>query len=145
MTEILTKNIPSFRGIYFFLSNFYPIEIEFEGITYPSIEYAYVASKLNVKIRHLVLKCKTPGEAKRLGRVYTRNEINRNDAVKTMLDLLRSKFKNEDLRKDLLATGDKEIIEYNNWGDKFWGVSDGEGENSLGKLIMKVRDELRVK
>lgn len=32
--------------------------------------------------------------------------------------------------------------EGNTWGDKFWGVCDGEGENHLGKLLMEVRAEL---
>jgi len=45
----------------------------------------------------------------------------------------------------LMATGDEEIIEWNNWGDRFWGrdVRDGQGENHLGRLLMKLRDEWR--
>ena len=26
-------------------------------------------------------------------------------------------------------------------GDKFYGMCDGEGENHLGKILMKVRDD----
>lgn len=45
----------------------------------------------------------------------------------------------------LMAIGDEEIIEWNNWGDRFWGrdVRDGQGENHLGRLLMKLRDEWR--
>jgi len=43
----------------------------------------------------------------------------------------------------LLATGDQELIEGNTWGDRFWGVCDGEGQNQLGRLLMELRNELR--
>ena len=43
----------------------------------------------------------------------------------------------------VLNTGDEELIEGNNWGDRFWGQCDGEGINKLGQLLMKVREELR--
>ena len=41
-----------------------------------------------------------------------------------------------------MQTEDAELVEDNWWGDKFWGVCNGEGENHLGKLLMKIRDEL---
>ena len=37
--------IDKFRDEYFFLSNFYPVRISFEGIIYPSVENAYQAQK----------------------------------------------------------------------------------------------------
>jgi hypothetical protein len=58
-----------------------------------------------------------------------------------MLGLLRRKFTQLDLRRQLLATGDAELIEDNDWGDHFWGVCMGVGENHLGKLLMQVRGE----
>ena len=33
-----------------------------------------------------------------------------------------------------------EIVEENTWGDTFWGVCKGVGENHLGKLLMEIRD-----
>ena len=47
-------------------------------------------------------------------------------------------------RQRLLDTGDRELIEGNTWGDRFWGVCRGEGENKLGRILMRVRDELRA-
>lgn len=32
------------------------------------------------------------------------------------------------------------IIEVNNWGDTYWGVCNGIGDNHLGKILMKIRD-----
>lgn len=43
----------------------------------------------------------------------------------------------------LLATGDEELVEGNVWGDTFWGVCEGKGENWLGKILMDIRKELR--
>ena len=36
------------------------------------------------------------------------------------------------------------LEEGNTWGDRVWGVCQGQGENRLGKILMKVREELRA-
>lgn len=60
-----------------------------------------------------------------------------------MESLLRQKFnKNTFLGKRLIETKDIELIEGNTWGDTFWGVCNGRGQNILGKLLMKIRDEI---
>ena len=52
-----------------------------------------------------------------------------------MEELLREKFASDtQLYKMLLATGNAILIECDHWGD-------GYGENNLGKLLMKIRDE----
>jgi ribA/ribD-fused uncharacterized protein len=56
---------------------------------------------------------------------------------------VREKFKDEKLTELLLDTGEEELIEGNVWNDTFWGVCNGKGQNHLGKILMKVRDELR--
>lgn len=48
-----------------------------------------------------------------------------------------------ELRQRLLDTGAEELIEGNYWGDRFWGVCAGSSANHLGKLLMKIRGELR--
>lgn len=60
-----------------------------------------------------------------------------------MEDIVRDKFtRNEDLKAMLLATGDEGLIEGNWWGDTFWGECKGQGENHLGRILMKIRREL---
>lgn len=61
-----------------------------------------------------------------------------------MLDLQRQKYTVPYLREKLLATGDAELVEGNTWGDRFWGVCNGVGQNWLGRLLMQVRDEIKV-
>ena len=50
------------------------------------------------------------------------------------------------LAEQLLATGDKLLVEGNRRGDTCWGVDvrTGQGENRLGRILMKVREELRT-
>ena len=56
--------------------------------------------------------------------------------------LLRQKFADPALREQLLNTKDSMLIEGNNHGDTFWGVCKGEGQNQLGRLLMKIRQEI---
>jgi len=137
--------IYSFNGEFRFLSNFWPVEVMFEGDLYSSVEAAYVAAKfIDKTMREMVRRCKTAGEAKRFGETWASQVrpdwygIN----LGIMENLLRSKFENVELRQKLLETGDQELVEGNTWGDTFWGVCDGIGENNLGKLLMKIRSEL---
>ena len=36
-----------------------------------------------------------------------------------------------------------ELIEGNTWNDTYWGVCNGVGKNTLGQLLMKIREEIR--
>jgi len=58
---------------------------------------------------------------------------------KIMYKGLKKKFKDPELKKILLNTGDAYLIE-NSPRDYYWGIGkDGNGENKLGKLLMKLR------
>jgi hypothetical protein len=87
---------------------------------------------------------------KRLGRKVTLRSDWEQVKLDIMADLLRQKFtRYPDLRDLLLATGDLEIIEGNTWDDRFYGAVWDEteqrwiGENHLGKILMRIREELR--
>jgi len=135
--------IDKFDLDYRFLSNFWLSPVVFEGEVYPSSEHAFQAAKsLDKSVREQIKGCSTPGKAKRMGaRVELRSDW---ETIKddVMLDVLRDKFKDNDLRERLIATGTKELIEGNTWGDKYWGMVAGEGKNMLGKLLMQVRSEI---
>ena len=60
-----------------------------------------------------------------------------------MREVVWAKFsQNPELGKKLLATGDRYLEETNWWGDRLWGVYQGEGENLLGKILMETRARL---
>ena len=141
----MTLKIDSFSGKYSFLSNFYVWSIEHEGLTYRTVEHAFQASKtLDQNERRRIANMFAPGDAKRAGRRVKLREDWEKVKVGVMLDLLRKKFAPPTLLSNaLLNTDDAELIEGNTWGDRFWGVCEGEGKNILGKLLMALREELR--
>ena len=118
-------------------------QLFFFGITYPSAESAYQAQKstdINVKLQFQTI---TPGKAKRLGRQIELRTDWEDIKVEMMEYTLRAKFSDPDLQDMLLSTGDAILIEGNNWDDTYWGACEGVGQNMLGVLLMKVRDELK--
>jgi ribA/ribD-fused uncharacterized protein len=147
--------IDSFNGRWRFLSNFYPAKIEYQGITYPTVEHYYVAMKIKtdqqldgknitlIDCREMISRIKDPAKVKQLGKVLKLRKDWDKIKLDTMLWGVREKFKDKDLRQLLIDTSEHEIVEGNNWGDKFWGVCGGVGENHLGKILMKVRKEIR--
>ena len=143
----MPKVIDSFENEFAFLSNFYSCIIVYEGIYYPTVEHAFQAAKtLDFEQRKTIAAAPTPGQAKRLGRkVDLRSDWEEiKDGV--MEELVRRKFNSSFILKTmLLATGDRELIEGNWWNDTYWGVCKGVGRNQLGKTLMKIREELRVK
>jgi hypothetical protein len=136
------KAITSFSEENRFLSNFYPCRVEMEGIVYLSVENAYQAAKtMNVSEREEIARM-TPGQAKRTGSCVSLRPDWESIKLVIMEDLIRQKFNIPDLRDKLLATGDSELIEGNNWCDHYWGMCEGEGQNMLGKILMKIRSDL---
>ena len=137
--------ISSFRGPHAFLSNFHPSPIRVGERTAPTVEHAFQAAKTfdDEKVAW-ILDADTPGKAKWRGkRVPLRPDWER-VRLAVMEDALRQKFApGSELAAQLLATGDAELVEGNAWGDRFWGVSRGTGRNHLGRLLMRIRAELR--
>lgn len=139
------ETINKFAGEFHFLSNFHPSYILYDGIVWRNAEAPYQAMKTeDINQRLNIAEFEKPGEAKKYGRLLTLREDWDDIKLEIMEDVVRCKFgQNALLREMLLATENLELIEGNTWGDKYWGVCDGEGENHLGKILMKVRDEFR--
>lgn len=141
-----------------FLSNFFPVNIVLDEITYPTLEHAYQASKTDdVTKRQWMSEVPTPGQAKRLGKFLTLRPNWESIRVAVMADLIVRKFNPNDhtsLCFELMYTQPRILIEGNSWGDKFWGVSpvpptavpcpSAWGQNILGKLLMRRREELNL-
>ena len=130
---------------YQFLSNMQPCTVFCYGVMYTSVESAYQASKCVDPADRVQFQNLNPYEAKKLGRrVRMRSDF---DTVKLqfMEELLRRKFSNvnPELKQKLIDTGDIELVEVNTWNDFYWGECRGVGENHLGKLLMKIRQELK--
>ncbi len=134
--------IEEFQGEYRWLSNFVPAVIVLDGITYPSVENAYVSAKRGT--HQWKLECANPEltspEAKKKGYgLHVENKID------VMTECLIQKYNQEPYKTQLIETGSKYIQEGNRWNDTFWGycLKTNQGENNLGKIIMSIRDELQ--
>lgn len=132
--------INSFSGENRFLSNFYPSKIKVGEYIAITVEHAYQACKTDDWEEALwVLSTNDPGVAKKRGQKVT---LRKNwDGVKdeTMFKLLEAKFKIPELAEKLIATGNQKLVEGNTWGDTYWGVCNGIGQNKLGEMLMEIR------
>lgn len=138
-----------------FLSNFYDSPVTYEGRTYKNVESAFQAAKSADDATKDMFTDMTGAEAKKFGRkVKLRSDwetIDNNGVptkVKVMGNILREKFKDSELRKKLLATGNAPLIEGNTWKDNYWGAVQNQageyvGANVLGHLLQQIRNEIR--
>jgi predicted NAD-dependent protein-ADP-ribosyltransferase YbiA (DUF1768 family) len=124
--------------------------LEHDGIKYFAVENFYQAMKIDSQRRDLRVEIAAmhPHASKGCFRKFP-DKFKVSDAwglqakVKTMRTALAWKFAPGTSWHDkLLATTDEPIIEFNNWGDTFWGwdIRKQEGSNHLGKLLMGMRD-----
>lgn len=142
------NSITDFSGDYEFLSNFYEVSVEYNGLTYGSTEAAFQAQKCITDEERIAFTKYSPDKSKRAGKRVNLRPDWEDVKIRIMEEVLRAKFtQHKDLAERLISTGDKILIEGNDWGDVFWGAdsSTGEGENHLGKLLMKIRGELTHK
>ena len=161
VSQIITETIPdaviveygkqtvidSFHGKYGFLSNFHPSPIQIklpagEMLIFPTVEHFYQAMK-SEKVQDWIdiANMPSPGQTKRAGRKLQLRSDWEHTKLVFMENALRAKFQIPSLREQLKATGDIKLIEGNTWGDTFWGVCKGQGQNHLGRLLMKIRGE----
>ncbi len=136
--------INRFREEYKFLSNLHSAPVLFDGIVYKNSEAAFQAQK-TLDLEERMQFASINGRAAKIKgkKVKLRPDW---EAVKDdiMYRVCLAKFsQNEDLKEKLLATGEEYLEEGNAWGDQYWGAVDGVGQNRLGKILMRIREELR--
>lgn len=142
--------ITEFRNYYSFLSNFH---IDSDGYCVEIVYQASKFSRTDSELMNEILLCGSPFKAKKIAHLPANKSKIRKDwekvSLKNMEEFLRIKFKHELERSLLIGTRDLELIEGNIWHDNFFGVCNCEkcvGKeklNNLGKLLMKIRDEIK--
>jgi len=138
--------IEEFIGEYHFLSNSFPCKITLHGITFPSSEHTFQASKsTNLNFRKKISNIQSPQKAKQ----FVESVIQKPDNLLQelmMYEILILKFtQNKNLKKKLLETLGSKLINGETHHDSFWGVCNCgscPNQNLLGKLLMKVRYDL---
>lgn len=135
---------------YYVLSNFSSFQLRWHGRKFATLEHAYHWEKFVGVTYWAATQIKaapSAHEAFRLARLFKDKRRPDWDEVKldVMRELLLAKARqHEYVRRKLLATGERELVE-NSWRDDFWGWGPNrDGQNMLGKLWMDVRSHLRV-
>lgn len=135
--------IDEFRGNNYFMSNMYPCKIKLGSVTYECAEAAFQAVKLADKSKRNMFAGLDGKEAKALGRRVQLRPVWEKIKVDVMRWVVSEKFnQNPKLRLRLYQCArDTELIEGNTWGDTFWGVCNGVGQNWLGKILMEYAEK----
>jgi predicted NAD-dependent protein-ADP-ribosyltransferase YbiA (DUF1768 family) len=137
------KKIGGFVAEYRWLSNYFPCRVEWEGRVYGSAEAAYHSGKYPKEDRDVFMKLDADPSRKLSGAKPYDSAAWEARKMPTMRAVVWAKYsQNPELGKKLLATEDRYLEETNWWGDKIWGVYQGEGQNLLGKVLMETRARL---
>lgn len=162
MNKYLREITETDTHVYFWggqLSNFWQVNFSYKGYTVASSEQAFMLEKaltFDPLMINPILSAKTPKLAKQLGRQIKNynDEIWANKRYETMIEILKLKFSNPLLKRILLSTEDKILVEGSPF-DKIWGVgikyndpkildeSNWNGSNLLGEALMEVRKYLK--
>jgi ribA/ribD-fused uncharacterized protein len=138
------------KWIYNWFNNYelFDTPLEYKGVEFKTVENFFQAMKseeVNAIENWKYIASLGPDGAKKAGRKLKLRPDWENVRLEIMEFALRHKFApGTSWHQKLMQTGATEIIEWNNWGDRYWGRdTDGNGENHLGKLLMKLREEYR--
>lgn len=144
----MTDHIDFYEREFYPLSNFSAFRLHLAPNDFDTSEHAYHWHKFpdSCAIRHAILNARSAHEAFKVAEQST--QYRRPDwsdvKVDIMHRILRAKAdQHEYVRRKLLETGDRQLIECS-WRDDYWGWGPNrDGQNMLGKLWMRVRDEIR--
>lgn len=143
-----------------YLSNWYPSRFIIDGVTFTSMEQYMMYQKAvcfhDVNVAAQILATDDVAQIKALGRLVKNYDDNHWNGVRQIIvyNGLYAKFsQNQDLKTQLLATGDSLLAECA-VKDRIWGIglsmhdpdrldrSKWNGQNLLGYALMMVRDRL---
>jgi len=163
--ECSERNLLCFKSNYpsqWYLSNFNLYDVdENKEFVYNCCEQRMMHKKAlyfkDYEIAEKILENKEPSEQKKLGREVKNFDVDKwNEIADNIVEKANfEKFsQNEDIKKLLLETGNKIIVECSPY-DSIWGnglnisdtlitpIENWKGTNRLGKALMRVRNNLR--
>lgn len=134
---------------FYVLSNFSSFVVRIFGRDFPTAEHAYHWTKFagtHPTIAQAICFARSAHDAFKIAEGH-KDKLPENWSaarVDFMRKIISAKAdQHEYVRKKLLATGERDLIE-NSWRDSFWGWGENrDGENMLGKLWMELRQQLR--
>lgn len=128
------------------LSAFSGHMVEYKGVVYPTVEHAYHCQRyIDQAIADEIKNARSAKLAWAVSQKYKAQQVMGFDERKVVImeDICRAKLaQHEDVKEVLLWSEGMAIIK--TYPDPFWGVGlEGEGRNELGKLWMRLREELK--
>lgn len=159
-TTFTNKELTVFYKKTSVFSNHYPSEFIIDDIKYACAEQAYAHAKANfakdTDTADEIMKTDDPASHKQLmKKIKVQTDAWDNIKCELMEKIVLSKFQqNDDLKQTLINTNGKLLAE-GNPHDNFWGVGISiynkniwntkmwKGSNKMGKILMKIRDNLK--
>lgn len=134
---------------HYYLSNFSSFRVLWKGMDFDTAEHAYHWEKFphDQFIQKDIRSARSAHDAFKIAEIY--RKVRRSDWDEVKVDIMRCILcakvsQHEYVRRKLLATGDRVLVE-NSWRDDYWGWGPNrDGRNMLGILWQQVRRELRA-
>jgi N-glycosidase YbiA len=149
LLDVSGKTAAFYPREYYAFDNFAAFQVEWRGQLWPTAEHAYQAAHFwdtAPELAKQICAARSPYVAYRLANDHTAQEDPDWSSKKLgiMEEIIRAKLQQHPyIRQKLLESRDLRIIE-DSPKDSFWGWGpDRCGRNELGKLWMRLRDELR--
>lgn len=141
------REIATFHmGEWYCFDNFSAFSVKWKDALWPTVEHAYQASKFEFEgIREEIRNASSAHETKQLANrmygIYIRPDWN-DIKLSVMEEIVRHKLEQHPyVKKKLMESGQMILVE-DSHEDAFWGRGpDYDGQNHLGKIWMKLRDE----
>jgi N-glycosidase YbiA len=141
-----SEMIGFYEGPYYMFSNFSSFAVNWKGKLWMTSEHAYQAAKfLDPILQEKIWNTRSAYDSKILARSFDDKkredwqEIN----LEIMEEIVRAKLEQHPyIQKKLIESGSKLLVETSP-NDDFWGWGPNkDGQNHLGKIWMKLRDEM---
>lgn len=141
MDTILT--VDQFIGNYDFLSMKYPSDIKIESVTFKNAIVAFYAMKATDKNAWPKFARLNPAKAReKYKKIPTTDQYLDEDREKHLYIVNKAKFdQNLLLKARLLDTKGMKLINTVPYSDYWIGIHRNQGDNMLGKVLMKIRDD----
>ena len=147
--------ITKFEGQYACFSNYFMCNMVFEELPYRCSESCYQSLKYAKQKSRNIYRTMAPSTAHLRGQKIKPLRP-KWDEVKDdlMYKVVFEKFyQNKNIQEILLSTSNEEIINENDYHDNYWGIctcekcrsENIEGQNKLGKILMKVREDIPIR
>ncbi|KND51145.1 MAG: hypothetical protein ABA06_02410 [Parcubacteria bacterium C7867-001] len=146
MSDTVLEPVLFYERRFYCFSNFASFAVEWRDELWMTSEHAYQAAKFSSPhLKRIIQQARSAHDAKLIA--HANEQYKREDwesiKITVMEEICRAKLQqHEFIRRRLLETGTREIIE-DSHKDSFWGWGpDQKGQNMLGKIWMKLREEL---